>query len=211
MTEPREAIQRMEAEPKLPGGSDVRFAGYAVLGLPFRSGHLLALRRFPASSVGPAYTSVWHRDPYGNLLDPGVAAVELINILRPTVAVARYVAFAAVALHEFPSGGRRSGTAATRRSSCSCRRCAGSTRSSRSSAAGSFSRSTGEGITSAGGPRSCSTCTAPTTIPGSGRSRTRFGRNGSAAGRATPSRLFHKGAASMPRIIAARGKGSQSR
>lgn len=31
-----------------------------------------------------------------------VAAVELINILRPTIAVARYITFVAVALHQFP-------------------------------------------------------------------------------------------------------------
>jgi hypothetical protein len=47
----------------LPGGPGERFAGYGVMGLPFRSGHLLALRRFSASSVGPGYRSVWHRDP----------------------------------------------------------------------------------------------------------------------------------------------------
>lgn len=35
------------------------------MGLPFRSGHVLALRRFPATSVGPPYTSVWHRNPAG--------------------------------------------------------------------------------------------------------------------------------------------------
>jgi hypothetical protein len=50
---------------ELPAGSDERFAGYGVMGLPFASGHLLALRRFPASSIGPAYTSVWHREPDG--------------------------------------------------------------------------------------------------------------------------------------------------
>jgi hypothetical protein len=33
--------------------------------LPFRSGNVLALRRFPASSLGPGYTSIWHRDPGG--------------------------------------------------------------------------------------------------------------------------------------------------
>jgi hypothetical protein len=49
----------------LPAGSDERFAGYGVMGLPFRSGHVLAMRRFPASSIGPAYTSVWHRAPDG--------------------------------------------------------------------------------------------------------------------------------------------------
>lgn len=35
------------------------------MGLPFISGHLLALRRFPVTSVGPGYRSVWHRDPRG--------------------------------------------------------------------------------------------------------------------------------------------------
>lgn len=35
------------------------------MGLPFQTGHVLALRRFPASSIGPGYRSVWHRDPRG--------------------------------------------------------------------------------------------------------------------------------------------------
>ena len=35
------------------------------MGLPFRSGHILGLRRFPASSVGPGYRTVWHRAPSG--------------------------------------------------------------------------------------------------------------------------------------------------
>src|SRR5215813_674896 len=62
---PREIIHQIENNPALPAGEEDRFAGYAVMGVPFRSGHILALRRFPASSVGPAYTSVWHRDPRG--------------------------------------------------------------------------------------------------------------------------------------------------
>ena len=36
-----------------------------MIGLPFSSGHVLAFRRYEASSVGAAYTSVWHRDPNG--------------------------------------------------------------------------------------------------------------------------------------------------
>jgi hypothetical protein len=48
----------------LPGGTEERFAGYGVMGLPFRSGHYLALRHFPASSIGPGYRAVWHRDPH---------------------------------------------------------------------------------------------------------------------------------------------------
>jgi hypothetical protein len=49
----------------LPAGDDERFAGYGIMGLPFASGHVLALRRFPASSVGQGYRSIWHRDPSG--------------------------------------------------------------------------------------------------------------------------------------------------
>ena len=43
-----------------------------------------------------------HRDAAGRLLDVKVAAVELINVLRPTVANARYMTFAAHALHQHP-------------------------------------------------------------------------------------------------------------
>ncbi len=35
------------------------------MGLPFASGHVWGLRRWPASSIGPAYTSLWHRAPDG--------------------------------------------------------------------------------------------------------------------------------------------------
>ena len=38
--------------------------GWGVFGLPFDSGHVLALRVFPQSSFGP-YRTVWHRDPAG--------------------------------------------------------------------------------------------------------------------------------------------------
>lgn len=41
-------------------------------------------------------------EPDGTLLPTRVAAVELINVVRPTVATAWYVSFAAVALHEHP-------------------------------------------------------------------------------------------------------------
>lgn len=61
--DPRELVSELEASPRLPDGTNERFAGYGVMGLPFRAGHLLAMRRFPASSIGPGYRSVWHRDP----------------------------------------------------------------------------------------------------------------------------------------------------
>lgn len=50
----------------------------------------------------PVHAIAFHRDINGELLDTKVAAVELINVLRPTVAVARYVTFAALALHRRP-------------------------------------------------------------------------------------------------------------
>lgn len=43
-----------------------------------------------------------HRDPDGELLDSRTAAVELINVLRPTVAVAWYITWIALALHAYP-------------------------------------------------------------------------------------------------------------
>ncbi len=48
------------------------------------------------------HTIAWHRDEDEELLVPEVAAVEVINILRPIVAVAIYVNFLALALHHYP-------------------------------------------------------------------------------------------------------------
>lgn len=56
---------------------------------------------------GAAYVIAWHRDPGGRLLSPRVAAVELLNVLRPTLAIAVYVAFVAHALHRHPECRRR--------------------------------------------------------------------------------------------------------
>jgi fatty-acid peroxygenase len=44
----------------------------------------------------------WHRDVDGELLSEHVAGVELLNILRPSVAVAWLVVFAALTLHDRP-------------------------------------------------------------------------------------------------------------
>ncbi len=58
--------------------------------------------RLPVPEGSAAHVIAFHRDPDGELLDTEVAAVELINVLRPVVAVARYIVFAALALHEHP-------------------------------------------------------------------------------------------------------------
>ena len=50
----------------------------------------------------PVQIIAQHREPDGSLLPADVAAVELINLLRPTVAIARFIVFAAFALDEHP-------------------------------------------------------------------------------------------------------------
>lgn len=41
------------------------FAGYTLMGVPFASGHYLAMRHWPLSSIGPEYRAVWLRMPDG--------------------------------------------------------------------------------------------------------------------------------------------------
>ncbi|MBY7141613.1 cytochrome P450 [Virgibacillus sp. NKC19-3] len=50
----------------------------------------------------PLYLFSWHRDHEGELLDEGTVAVELLNLLRPMVAISIYIAFTAQALEEYP-------------------------------------------------------------------------------------------------------------
>ncbi|MFQ1003962.1 cytochrome P450 [Modestobacter sp. SSW1-42] len=57
-------------------------------------------RAVPAGSVLATVAS--HRDSDGELLEPRVAAVEVLNVIRPTVAVCWFVAFSAHALHRWP-------------------------------------------------------------------------------------------------------------
>lgn len=85
---PRTLVERLEASPSTPGGSEERFNGYGVMGLPFASGHVLAMRRFPASSVGPGYVSVWHRAPDGRWV--------LYSTVSPAQSCARYFGAGAI-------------------------------------------------------------------------------------------------------------------
>ncbi len=62
---PLDAASAVLQNPRLPAGDDERFAGFGVLGLPFASGHYLALRCIPAASFAPGYRSVWQPDPAG--------------------------------------------------------------------------------------------------------------------------------------------------
>lgn len=65
MGPPMVQAQELEEKPAFSSGWGDRFRGYGVMGLPFSSGHLLSFRRMTGSSVGPPFTTVWHRDPAG--------------------------------------------------------------------------------------------------------------------------------------------------
>lgn len=65
------------------------------------------IRRIRSGAVHPpdgsaAAVVAGHQDRQGHLLPEKSAAVELINILRPTVAVSRFIVFAAHALEQHP-------------------------------------------------------------------------------------------------------------
>ncbi|MFG2577621.1 cytochrome P450 [Streptomyces sp. NPDC048481] len=59
-------------------------------------------RHVTAPSGSALDTVARHRDADGRLLDAHTAAVELLNVIRPTVAVCWFVAYAAHALHRRP-------------------------------------------------------------------------------------------------------------
>lgn len=92
--------------------------GFATLGLRYLRGRLA--RRHAESwmtgivrqvrggkiypDVGSAlHTIAWHRDTKGQLLKARIAAVEVLNIIRPIVAIATYITFTACALEQFPA------------------------------------------------------------------------------------------------------------
>ncbi|MEX1254694.1 MAG: hypothetical protein WEE64_10165 [Dehalococcoidia bacterium] len=66
MPEPRDLVEGLERTATLPEGAEERFAGYGVMAAPFAAGHILCMRRFPATSLGSPYTAVWHRDRGGS-------------------------------------------------------------------------------------------------------------------------------------------------
>ncbi|KPQ36449.1 MAG: fatty-acid peroxygenase [Phormidesmis priestleyi Ana] len=70
-----------------------------------RAGQLTASANRPSNSA--LLVIAEHKNLDGTLLDPQIAAVELINVLRPTLAIGRYITFAALALHEHPEIAQR--------------------------------------------------------------------------------------------------------
>jgi len=80
-----------QASDAVPPGSGERFSGYGVMGLPFSSGHYLAFRHMTASSVGPNYRAVWHRNPAGQW--------AVYADAPPEVSCARYIGSALTATY----------------------------------------------------------------------------------------------------------------
>lgn len=62
---PRQIAEQIERDQIQIKGAGERFNGYAIMGVSFSSGYVLAMRRFPSSSLGKGYTSVWLRNPLG--------------------------------------------------------------------------------------------------------------------------------------------------
>jgi len=63
-TSPQHAAAHQHTTQPPRDGADT-VTGCGVMGVPFESGDYLALRRWPVSSFGPGYTSVWHRTAQG--------------------------------------------------------------------------------------------------------------------------------------------------
>jgi hypothetical protein len=63
---PQRVAASLTSHPELPASpaeEDERLSLFSVIGMPFESGHVLAFRDVVASTVGPAFRSIWVRDP----------------------------------------------------------------------------------------------------------------------------------------------------
>ena len=147
-----------------------------------------------------------YREADGQELDLASAGVELINVLRPTVANARYVAFAAIACTSIQRPGVKSRPMA-KPSRASSKRSDASTRSSPSWRDGWSSPSHGAHGRSNVGSGCSSTSTAPTVIPGPGASPSRSARTDSAVGKVTLTPSFPPAAAPTRPLTAAPANG----
>jgi fatty-acid peroxygenase len=160
----------------------------------------------------PAAAIARHGDADGRQLDEAVAAVELLNLLRPMVATARFVVFAALALHRDPGaaglvrdGGEEQATAfvhEVRRFYPFFPAIGGRTLAE--------VEWRGEALP-AGQWVLLDLYAARTATRARGTSRSGSGRRASSAGRAIPTRSCRRAPATPPPGIAARASGPRSR
>ncbi len=94
-TTPRQTVSALETTRRLVPGPGERFTGYGVMGVPFASGHYLSLRDMVATSVGPAYRAVWHRDP--------ARRWSIFTTVDPALSCPRYFGSAAAVVEQVPS------------------------------------------------------------------------------------------------------------
>ena len=73
----------------------------ALAGRHARIGARAAVRSLAPASIAALVAN--HRDADGQPMASRIAAAELLNLLRPTVAISVFIVFAAHALHEHPS------------------------------------------------------------------------------------------------------------
>ena len=73
--------QRLERDPQLHDRPEESFAGWGVMSVPFASGHIRCMRRFPAISI-----------PQRGLLGMGGALFEPFDAARHTAADVRAAA-----------------------------------------------------------------------------------------------------------------------
>lgn len=58
--------------------------------------------KIKAEEDSALHAMTFHRELDGSQLDANMAAIELINILRPIVAISTFITFSALAMHEYP-------------------------------------------------------------------------------------------------------------
>ena len=92
---PLTAVTRQKADPRLPDGPGERFTVHGIMGLAFAGGHYLALRYVVASSIGPGYRSVWHRDPAGRW--------SMFTTTAPELSCPRYFGSAVAQVERVPT------------------------------------------------------------------------------------------------------------
>ena len=55
-----------------------------------------------AEKASALYAMAYHKDHEGNELESQIAAIELMNVIRPIVAIATFITFSGLALHQYP-------------------------------------------------------------------------------------------------------------
>lgn len=167
------------------------------------------------SATAPAQPAldvvVRHRDADGRLLDPRTAAVELLNVVRPTVAVCWFVAYAGHALRLRPDARERLGEGDPAYAVAFAHEVRRFYPFAPFWADGPSPTFSGRANRSRPAPWSCSTCTGRTTTRTSGPSRTPSPRSASSNSRLSATHWFRRAGATAAPATADPERTSRSR